>query len=234
MERLQRYGMAADRVCASIVPMLLTKALSESERTQALQALAAAITHPNQEVRWHGAWGVNAEVWRIDRELALRCVNAIALQASRIEELWENRDRERMWQPSEAEALFSEIAEGVRVLFGEPNSVPDDAYATLEIESRAGGEANSRILTILAFAPAEPESVAAFERSSRALVKQWDEEDKNRGRGQQRDSESQRAAGDGIQRFVMRASAEHAERVLRPSWKRWIGTPMRSMTSSVA
>ena len=216
MERVQRHSMAADRVCASVVAVLSTKALSESERAQTYQALVAAITHPNQEVSWYAAWGVHAEVWRADRELALRCVNTIALQASRIEELWENRDCERMWESSEVEALFASVAQDARRLFGEPDGIPGDAYATLNLESRAGAEANARILTILAFAPAEPASVAAFERASRALVGEWDEEDRNRGRGQQRDFESEQAAEDRIQRFAMRAAPEHVERVLRP------------------
>jgi hypothetical protein len=97
MERVQRHNMAADRLCASVVAAIVTKALSESERTQARQALAAAITHPNQDVSWYAPWGDHAEVWRADRELALRCVNTITLQASRIDEVWEKRDRERMW-----------------------------------------------------------------------------------------------------------------------------------------
>jgi hypothetical protein len=216
MGRVQRHNMAADRVCAAVAAVLVTKALSEPERTQARHALAAAITHSNQEVNWYAAWGVHAEVWRADRELALRCVNAIALHASRIEERWEKRERERMWEPSEVDALFADVAEEVRRLFGEPSAIPDDAHATLNLESRAGGEANARILTILAFAPAEPASVAAFERASRALVNQWDEEDKNRGQGHQRDFESEQATEDRVQRFVMRATPENAERVMRP------------------
>lgn len=218
MERVQRHDMAADRTCASVAALLLTKTQSEPELTEARKALSAAITHPNQEVSWFATWGVHADVWRADRELALRCVNAIALHANRIEELWEKRERGRMWEPSEVEALFAGVAHEVRRLYWEPNAIPDDTYATLNLGSPAGAEANAHILTILAFAPAEPASVAAFERATRALVDQWEEDDNNRGRGRgrQRNFESEHAAADRIQRFVMRATPEHAERVLRP------------------
>ncbi len=142
--------------------------------------------------------------------------HAIALQASRIDELWENRDRERRWQPSEAETLFSEVAQDVRQRFGEPGAIAEDTYATLDIEGRDSREANARILTIFSSAPGEPASVAAFERGSRALVSEWDNGNNDRSRNHKRDFESEQATKDRIQRFAMRASRADAERVLRP------------------
>jgi hypothetical protein len=47
IERVQRHYMAADGLCASVAAALVTKTSSEPERTQARQALAAAITHPS-------------------------------------------------------------------------------------------------------------------------------------------------------------------------------------------
>src|SRR6202034_4577606 len=110
---------------------------------------------------WCAAWSVDAHVWQADRALALLCANTIALHAQRIEERWENRDR-RAWTPDEAEALFSSLADEVRRAFERPDGIPDDAQVTLNLEARASGDAYARILTILASAPAEPASVAAF------------------------------------------------------------------------
>jgi len=212
---IQRHDMAADRRCAGVVAGLLTKVSTNAERTHVRRALAAALTHPNQEVSWFAAWSVDAQVWQADRALALRCANAIALHAQRLEERWENRDR-RAWTPDEAEALFKSLAEEVRRAFEQQKGIPDDAYATLNLEARASGDAYARILTILTFAPTEPASVAAFERASRALVKQWDDEDKDRGRGHQRDFESEMATEKRIEQFAMRATPQDAARVLRP------------------
>jgi hypothetical protein len=214
--RIQQNNMAADRACASVVARLLTKLAEEKEKNQVRRALAAALTHPNQEVSWHAAGGINAEVWGADRELALRCINAIALQASGIEARWEELDRRPMCQPKDVEALFAAVAGEVRHLLAETDELPDDAYITLDLESRAGVEANPRILMIFAFAPSEPQSVASFERASGALVDQWDEKEKKRAQSSQRNFESEQATKNCMQRFLMRVRPQDAERVLRP------------------
>lgn len=215
MERAQRHDMAADRRCAGVIAGLLTKVSSDAERSQVRKALVAALTHPNQEVSWFAAWSVDTNVWQADRPLGLRCANVIALHAQRIEELWENRDR-REWTPDEAEALFKNLANEVRRDFEQPTSIPDDAYATLNLDARASGDAYARILTVLAFVPTEPASIDAFERASRALVKQWDDEDKDQERGSRRDFESEMATKKRIEQFAMRSTPEDATRVLRP------------------
>jgi hypothetical protein len=214
-ERVQRHDMAADRRCAGVIAGLLTKVSSEVERIQVRRALAAALTHPIQEVSWFAAWSVDASVWQADCAVALRCANAIALHAQRLEEQWENRDR-RPWTPDEAEALVKNIADHVRQAFEQPKGIPDDAHDTLNLEARMSGDAHARILTILAFVPTESVSVDAFERASRALVKRWDDEDADRGRRSQRDFESEMATEKRIQQFAMRATLKDATRVLRP------------------
>lgn len=215
IERIQRHDMAADRRCAGLVAGLLVKVSSDAERTQVREALAAALTHPIQEVNWFAAWSVDAHVWQVDRALALRCANAIALHAGLIEERWEQRER-REWTPDEAAALFKYIADEVRAAFQQPEGIPEEAYATVDLDARAGGDAYARILTILAFAPADPATVSAFERASIALVEQWAEKRKNRGRERRRDFDSEFATKKRIEEFALRAQPEQAGRVLRP------------------
>ena len=215
VERVQRYDMAADRRCAGIVAGLLTKVSSDTERAQVRRVLVAALTHPIQEVSWYAAWGVNAQVWQSNRELALQCANAIALHAQRIEANWENHSRDN-WTPEKAEALFRRIAAEVQDAFGDPNCEPSNAYATLYLEAKASGDAYARILTILSFVPTDPASVAAFERASNALVKCWDDEKQDRDYGRQRDFEAETAIETRIEQFVMRATPQDAERILRP------------------
>lgn len=215
IERIQPHDMAADRRCAGVVAGLLIKVSSDAERTLVREALAAALTHPIQEVNWYAAWSVDSHVWQADRSLALRCANAIALHAELIEARWEKRER-REWTPEKAAALFKDIADEVRAAFQQPDGIPEDAYTTVDLDARASGDAYARILTIFAPAPSEPACIEAFERASCALVKQWDDEDKGRGRGSQRDFESEMATEKRIEQFAMRAAAEDAERVLRP------------------
>ena len=215
IDRLPRHDMTADGRCARVVAGLLIKVSSDAERALVRQALAAALTHPNPGVNWYAAWSVDAHVWQADRSLALRCANAIALHAELLEARWEKRER-REWTPETAAALFKDIADEVRAAFQQPEGIPEDAYATVDLDARASGDAYARILTIFASAPCEIAYIEAFERASCALVKQWDDEDKDRGRGSQRDVESEMATEKRIAEFAMRAKAEDAERVLRP------------------
>jgi hypothetical protein len=215
MESAQRHDMAADRRCAGVVAGLLIKVSSDAERTRVREALAAALTHSNQEVSWFAAWSVDAHVWAADRALALRCANTIALHAERIKERWEHREH-REWTPAEAATLFETLADEVRGAFDEPEGIPEDAYAKVNLEAQSGGDAYARILTILGFAPADPASVSAFERASLALVQRWDEKRKDRGRERRRDFESEFATKKRIEEFALRAPLQHAARVLRP------------------
>jgi hypothetical protein len=221
-ERVQRNDMAADRLCAHVVAVLLTRVSSEPERAVVREALAAAILHPIEEVCWHAAWGVNAEVWQLDRTLALRCVNAIAVQAGRVDDLWSSQGR-RMMQPDKAEAMFATIAQEVRRAFEEPGGIPDTANAELSLDGPGAGDVNARILTILAFAPEEPLTVAAFERASLALVKEWDGDGtpggrraESRGRGRERDFQGEQVMKSRLQQYAMKATRESAHRVLLP------------------
>jgi len=214
-ERFQRHDRAADRQCAGVVAGLLTKVSSEVERNQLRKALVAALTHPIQEVSWSAAWSVDAQVWQADRALALRCANAIALHAERIEGQWKNWVR-RGGIPEGAHALFKNLADDVRSAFERSDGIPEDVFANLNLEDQSSGDAYARILTILAFAPAEPASVAAFERASSAIVKHWDNKKEERRSGQQRDFDSEMVTRQRIEQFAMRATPQDAMRVLQP------------------
>lgn len=215
IERVQCHDMAADRRCAGVVAGLLIKVSSDAERALVEDAVAVALTHPIHEVKWYATWSVDADVWQADRSLALRCANAIALHAELIEARWEKRER-REWTPEKMAALFKDIADEVRAAFQRPEGIPEDAYATVNLDAQSIGDAYARILTIFAPAPFEPACIEAFERASCALVKHWDDEDKDRGRGSQMDFQTEIATEKCIARFAMRAKAEDAVRVLRP------------------
>ncbi len=213
-ERVQRFDMAADRLCASVVPLLLTKKLSDSVASTVRFALAAAITHPIEEVRWFATWGVNEEVWQVDRAAAIACISAIAEEAGLLEKAWENA-RRRFWKPDEAEAIFSKTARQVRRYFWRRCEGSEDVHAKIDPEGQFGNEASARILTILSFASTDPLCIAAFERASQALVSGWDEDEKDGGRRSRR-YENEQAIADRIEKLVVQTTPEHALRILRP------------------
>ncbi len=89
MARLQRNSMSADRACAWVVPLLLGKILDERQLARVQHALVVAVTHAINEVRWYAAWGIGINLWTIDRELTLRCVNALALEATLVQQSYD-------------------------------------------------------------------------------------------------------------------------------------------------
>src|SRR5690606_38602364 len=82
IECVQRFSMLADRPCASVVALLLSKPLTEAQTPRVRQAFIAALTHPIDEVRWHFIRGMNDKVWAANPALSLRTVNAIATEAA--------------------------------------------------------------------------------------------------------------------------------------------------------
>ena len=85
MARVQWFDVSADRPCAWIVSALLTKSLPEPHRSSVQEAVAAAVTHPVNEVRWDAVWGIAQNLVVADRELTMRSVNALAMEARLIE-----------------------------------------------------------------------------------------------------------------------------------------------------
>lgn len=84
--RVQRSGMESDRPCAWALPLLLGKPLEEASRSRVLHILVVSITHPINEVCWYATSGVGSHLWRGERELALRCVNVLATEATLVQQ----------------------------------------------------------------------------------------------------------------------------------------------------
>ena len=84
--RIQRNSMSVDRRCAYVMPLLLGKSLFEDQRACVRQVLVLALTHAVDEVRWYAASGIGKYLWKIDRALALRCVNALATEAMLVQD----------------------------------------------------------------------------------------------------------------------------------------------------
>jgi hypothetical protein len=59
IDRVQRFSMLADRPCAFVVPLLLSKTLTETQTPRVREAFLAALTHPIDEVRWYATCGID-------------------------------------------------------------------------------------------------------------------------------------------------------------------------------
>jgi hypothetical protein len=215
MERMQRFSMAADRPAASVISLLLRTPLTEAQVLRVREAFGAAITHPNNEVRWYATWGIDEQFWAADRMTALRCVNAIATEATLIERAWEIEESRPYDERRELDEIDAEAARAVRQQFWQEGAIAENAHNTLNISGWFGAEAIGRMLAILGQVPQDPVAVAAFGRASRTLVEWWNADDNSK-RRRDRNFEAESTVSELLQRFVMRTSSASAQDVLRP------------------
>lgn len=220
MTRVQRHSMSADRSCASVVPLLIRKELSEGQRAFVEQAFASALTHPIGEVQWYAVWGIARQLWAIDPALSIHCVNAIAHAATLIDQAREIENAKPYGERKPTHAIEAEAANATRQGFWTQGAILEDAHARLDLDDWFGAAASAQILVILGEAPAEPVSVAAYARSAEKLAAWWDEDDNRRyDRGEarrERNYETKSAVSGSIQKFVLRTVPDGAVTILGP------------------
>ena len=150
----------------------------------------------------------------------MRCVNALAVEATLVDRAQEAETKRPYGQRRRTEQLEADVASTVRERFWRDGGIAADAYQRLDIATWFGAEANGRVLAILSRAPAESEAVTAFVRAAQTLVGWWDSDD-DRERDQEssnreRNHEIESTISELLQSFVMRTSADAARRILEP------------------
>ncbi len=220
LARVQRNSMSADRPCAWVLPLLLGKALNDVQINRVRQALVIALTHAIHEVRWYAALGIGNHLWPIDSDLALRCVNALATEATRIQQAVDVESARPYRERREIDEIEAEAAASIRQQFFEADGISDDAHQAMDPSTWFGAEANKLILTILAKAPTEPAAIAAFERLAHTLVGWWDADDDRRRRQYQdhpqRTYETESALTNLLEDFLLHTTTGDAVRIVRP------------------
>lgn len=220
LARVQRGGMEADRPCAWVLPLLLGKPLDEASRSRVRQLLVVALTHAIDEVRWYAALGVGRHLWWIDRELVLRCVNALATEATLVQQAADAEVNRPCHDRRHIDDIEAEVASVVRRRFFEPDGISADAHRTFDPTRWFGAEANRWILAILGQAPTEAVAIAAFQRLATTLVEWWDaDDDWRRDRHQERPERNYRteaALTDMLEDFLLRTTNADATTIIKP------------------
>ena len=91
-------------------------------------AFVNGLTHAIDEVRSYAAWGVAWHLWSIDHELTLRCVNALATEATLVDEARRVQDGRRYDQRRQIDELEAEAASVIRDRFWKGDVIAADAY----------------------------------------------------------------------------------------------------------
>ena len=214
-ERVRNTRMAADRACAFVLATLLDKPLDSTRTERVKAALAAALTHPVEQVRSYATWSIDDTVWAADRGLALRCVNAIAAEAATIDKAQDAEEARPYGERRDLGEIAAEATADIRARFWKDGGIAEDAHVTLDIPDRGGAHALERILMILGRVPQDPIAIAAFTRASGALAAWWTSNDDRRGGGH-RNFHTESNVSERIQEFLLRTLPEAAQRVLGP------------------
>ncbi|MEZ3136611.1 AAA family ATPase [Stutzerimonas kunmingensis] len=216
VNRMQRFSMLADRPCAFVVPLLLSKRLTQSQTLHVRRVFITAITHPIDEVRWYATRGIDDQFWIADPALALRTVNAISTEAAISGCLWAAEEKKRYDKRNSLEAIVAAGASAVRERFWTDEATAEDAHIRLDITETFGAKAFTKVLVMLGQAPNEPLAVAAYRRATEHLVDCWRREYGRSYARCERNFESEQSISDCVQEFVMRAADVDAAQVLQP------------------
>lgn len=216
IDSMQRFSMRADRPCAFVLPLLLTKTLMETQTPRVRQAFIVALTHPIDEVGWYCAYGINDKVWGTNPSLALRSVNAIATVVALVDHERNAEAKKRYDERSTPGSLFAAAVKDVQQRFWIEGEIAEDAHVRLGITEVFGAKANAKVLAILGQVPNERLAVAAYRRASEGLVDCWSGEHNKTSSQRSRDFHLEHEISNHIQQFAMRASDVNAEFVLQP------------------
>ena len=217
--RIQRFEMAGDRPSARSLSLLVRRMLPDSQASRVRNAWAAAMTHPVDEVRWYGAWSIDAQFWAEDSGLALRCANGIAAEASLVDpalaiEAKRPWDRRRDYSEIGREAAFA-----VRQRFWDEGGLSDDAFRVISVARGAGAEALQKLLVIFGHRPLDPTSVEVFARASTTLVAWWNSDRPSKRKpnpDQERNFQRELAVANLLSQFILRMDPPSARIVLDP------------------
>ncbi len=146
IDRSQRFSMLADRSCAFVVPLLLSKTLTETQMPHVRQALITALIHPIDEVRWYATWGIDDKFWAANPALTLRAVNAIATEAALADRDWNAEVKKPYDKRRTLSTISAAAAADVRRRFWIEGEIAEDAHVRLEITEMFGAEAHAKIL----------------------------------------------------------------------------------------
>jgi len=230
LARVQRNSMAADRTCATVIPLLAGKSLDEPRRARVQKALVLALTHAVDDVRAHAAAGIGWHLWANNRSMALRCVRALAAEAALVQQAvavdssraGKKRspfEEEGNYRPRSIDEIEAEAASIIRRRFFEEQGITEDAEKNFDPTASFGAEANVRILSILEGAPTEPLATDAFARLALTLVGWWDSDDARRSSGNQRrerNFETEYAQSRILKRFLLRTPLPVASKIIGP------------------
>ena len=176
--------MRADRHSAYVLPKLLS---NDPGNMALLKAIAKAITHACDQVALWAAEGSGEYLGSEHEDLIMRCIGALAMQASLLNRLNKHRTPSNS-QSIESQSAYSsavqQVRDQVRDAFVAGAINVETELKELDLTSWTGMDASVSILAMLGKAPNTSLCRDFFVRAAQALVASWmtHHEERNSGR----------------------------------------------------
>ena len=172
-----------------------------------------ALTHAVDEVRLYAASGIGRHLWTIDRELALRCVNALATEAMLLQREIDADSILAYPERRDIDAIGEKAASVVRNRFYKLEGIADVAHLEFDPTQRFGANVNRQILVILSQAPSELTAIAAYARLAHTLLEWWNPTAEERHKG---DPHLEFELQQLLLEFLLRIPISAATQILQP------------------
>jgi energy-coupling factor transporter ATP-binding protein EcfA2 len=163
--------MGGTMPAAQVLPIIVEQLAGTSD---ALRALGAALTHPQNEVRLAVARAAGEVLWRAHGDVNRRAIEALRMEASKLDAAFGFTSGDRRYlQPHEVTRVRTDSAEAARsVIRGDSNSEADET--AFDATTRwFSADALLLITNIALGAPNEAGSLAVFSEAAATLVAWW-------------------------------------------------------------
>ena len=162
--------MGGTMPAAAVIPLLVDRSDGAAE---ALDALAAALTHPQAEVRVAAARAAGDVLWPRHRDVCLRAMDALRVEADALDDAFGFRGKRRYLDPAEAARVRSGSAEAARRIIRADSAAPHSKTTAVASDGWFAAEAALERASIALGAPDEPSSIAVFSEIASSLVAWW-------------------------------------------------------------
>lgn len=211
-ETPQMLGLMNGAVpAANVIAQIITHT---DDKGPALAALAAALTHPNREVRLAAARG-SRELWSAHRDLALRCVHALRVQAMTFQQSFDAEQVKPYRKRTEAGKLRSKAASVARKIIRGKRAMTADDVSTFTLDGWFTADASIAILIMLSNAPEEQTTVDSFAQVATTLVAWWEADRQHRSR-REHSFETEYALKEMLAEGLFRVTESDAAKIAQP------------------
>jgi len=206
--------MGADRVCASVVPLLAVHP-RKVDGVDAMTLLSLSLTHPIEEVSECAFSGLGAFVGEEHKALVLQCVASAAYRWRLASALVEEARRRRTMDPNGGQDALESIVPAVRAAIEDKSLNVARELGSLQLGDPLAGSAIRVILTVLERHSVWEESREFYSRIACWLVDAWRSGKQGR-ESITRNFEIEYAAVRSLASFVLRLPWTEALRISAP------------------